>query len=254
VLSVNSQHDFAEVLLVHTSPEMACEVDGIVMRHLSWAPYDLVVETDLRGAVWTQQLAAAVGHVDESVFDALSRIASGSEVDIGRSAEQAVHSGTHLAGPSDTRWAFKEAEGDSLRRISRDCSDALLDDSVTWLVDPRLLRPELLDLADNREVLIIELLDWVQTRALTLAPSDLDILIEMGVMESEAWTRLGDIGFDIWIGLEGLVERAATSSTDAGSMETTPVGLVTASHLGISAHVNEIEFVHYLGRKEAVLA
>lgn len=113
VLSV-SQLDFADVLLVHTATEMACDIDLVVPAAVSAAPYEIVVETDLRAVVWTLQLGPVVGRLDDGVISALGRDTTSPD----SAAPAGLHRGLKLAGPSDPRWRFKQDEGTALRALS----------------------------------------------------------------------------------------------------------------------------------------
>jgi len=242
VLSVDSRLDFAEVLLVHTAVEMACDVDAIVPVAVSGAPYAVVVETDLRGAVWTLQLSPEVGHLDETVITAL---APGHEVSTAGPASGVSH-GIRLAGPVDPRWGFKADEGAAFRSLTRDCTDALLDEGE-WLVAPELLRPDLLDLAADPPALIAELVHWVKTRRLDIGISEIETLLELGALDLDAWAAVGDLGLDVWTTIQTLVERSATAPRDRGKA---PLRIVTAVHLQAQVWSAEPDAIHYLGQKE----
>ena len=160
VISSASDLEFAEVLLAHTAAEMAGAVDAVLSPSLSGAPYPVVIQTDLRGAVWTLQLGPAVGRLEESTIRALSA----SDAPIAGTSDGLSH-GLRLAGPADPRWSFKTGEGAEFRSLTADCTGALLDEGV-WQVEPGLLRPDLLDLADDPSALVAELVHWVATRRL----------------------------------------------------------------------------------------
>jgi hypothetical protein len=252
VLAVDSHNEFTEVLLVHSATELACETDAVVPKATSSAPYDLVVQTDLRAVVWTWQLGAAVGWLDERTLAAISSISAGappgSPTLAGPAAAATVYSGTHLAGPTDGRWAFKEEEGDALRRLADDCTTALLDRGLVWRVDPGLLQPEWLDHADSPLDLLNELLHWAMTRTLTVADEDLDLLAESGALSVDAWRALGDMGLDVWTGLQEIFLGAASGAYVAGA---SGHRLVTAGHLR-RGDENEAEAVHFLCRRESI--
>lgn len=258
VLSVDSEHQFAEVMLVHTAPEMACEVDGIVPPELSSAPYQVVVQTDLRGAVWTWQVGTAVGHLDEQTIRELGHLAAEGAGEHGvASWDLAIQVGPRLAGPTDPRWAFKKSEGGTLRRLTRVCTEALLDEGSAWLVDPGLLRPELLDLAEDRTALVMELLDWVTTHTAALSFEDADFLIGLGASTIESWMEfgeIGDLGLDLWTLVEDLLQRAVAESDAGRGSGGTTRRLVAASHVAVSTRVTGIDVIHHLGRKEEVPA
>lgn len=252
VLAVDPDNEFADVLLVHTATELACDSDGVVSRTASASPYDIVVETDLRAVVWTWQLGASIGSVADRALDAIRSIAARSREGAGAPAGPievgGVYSGLPLAGPSDPRWSFKETEGHVLRRLSEDCTTALLDSGLVWQVDPGLLRPDLLDQAEASSDVLEELLHWVMTRKLTLTEADLEELDQVGMIDLDAWNALGDIGLDVWTALQQVLLDAASGRSTA-----VPSGhcLLTAAHLSVGGDTS-FEVVHVLGvRHEA---
>jgi hypothetical protein len=159
-----------------------------------------------------------------------------------------MYRGLRLTGPSDPRWDFKRSEGVELRGLARDCTEALLDEGH-WIVDPGLLRPDLLDLADDPAALVVELVHWVETRSLELSPAEIETLLELGALNTDAWAAVGDLGLDIWTAVQDLVVSSATAPGrhigDAGSWR-----LLTATHLEVQTGRAVPEIVHYLGRKE----
>lgn len=254
VLAVDPDNEFADVLLVHTATELACDSDGVVPRAASAAPYDIVVETDLRAVVWTWQLGASIGSLDDRVLVAIRSIAERSRQDSNASAGSievgGVYSGLRLAGPSDPRWTFKETEGQVLRRLSDDCTTALLDSGLVWQVDPGLLRPDLLDQADAPSDVLDELLHWVMTRKLTLTEADVEELDQGGVLDLDAWNALGDIGLDVWTALQQVLLDALSGGSTA-----VPSGhcLLTAAHLSAGEDMS-FEVVHVLGLQQEARA
>jgi hypothetical protein len=248
VLSVDSQLDFADVLLLHTATEMACGVDLVVPTSVSGVPYDVVVQTDLRGVVWTLQLGPAVGRLDDRVISALGGTST-SLLEAGHGP--VVHRGLALAGTADPRWAFKRDEGSALRALARDCTDALLDEGA-WEVEPGLLRPELLDLADDPVAVVADLVHWLQTRTLEIGPTEIETLLELGALDAGAWARVADLGIDVWTAIQSLIEGAATSAPrDDGAA---PRRLVTATHLEVRSRDMQLDVIRYLGLKEVAAA
>lgn len=245
VSAVVHDGDVAEVMLTHTAAEMACEVDAVVVPDRSSAPHDIVVQTDLRAVVWTWQLDGAVGRVDDDVIAALRAIAAGSP------PGSHVETGVRLAGPLDPRWAFKRDEGESLRRLASDCTDALLDRGSPWVVHPDLLRPDLLDAADDCADVLAELMHWLRTRELTIRAPDVERLVAQGAIDPGPWAALDDLGLDVRTAVQALVERSATAPSDDESEE---CRLVAASYVGHTGWPNEPLIVHQLGRKEASAA
>ncbi|MEM9655382.1 MAG: hypothetical protein AAGA65_25040 [Actinomycetota bacterium] len=253
VLRVDSANDFAEVLLVHAYPELATDRDVILPADVTSAPYDAVVQTDLRAAVWSLQLGKRIGHLAELELAAVKAIGNGPsavELDASPTARMPqLHSGNPLAGPLDRRWSFKESEGAALRALAADCTEALLDQELAWEVNPGLLRPDLLDLADDPELLVIELLHWVQTRRLSLTDDDLELLLGAGALELDAWLQLSDLGADLLIGFQEILLRVATGVTSKPRSEARC--MLTAAHLG-AMNQEPHDRVHYLAAKEPV--
>jgi len=248
VLRIDSANDFAEVLLVHTAPELATDRDVVLPSDVTSAPYDAVAQTDLRGAVWILQLGRRIGHVPELAL-AVAKAAANSTnagglplAPAGRMAEP--HTGIPLAGLLDRRWSFKESEGAALRALAADCTEALLDQGLDWEVDPGLLQPGLLDLADDPELLLIELLHWAQTRRLSLTDEDLELLLAAGALELDAWSQLSDLGADLLMGFQEVLLRGATGVSP--EVRTDVRCMLTAAHLGATDREVPHDRIHYL--------
>lgn len=254
VLRVDSSNEFAEVLLVHSAPDLATDRDVILPTTATSAPYHAVAQTDLRAAIWSLQLGRRVGHLDQQSLAAVRAIGysatAGDRAATPAPEVQGLYSGTRLAGPLDRRWLFKEAEGASLRRLAVDCTEALLDQELVWAVNPALLRPELLDLADDRELLLIELLHWVQTRRLSLTDDDLELLLAAGALEVDSWSQFSDLGADLLLSLQEVVLRVATGVS--AEPETEVRCLLTAAHLKPIDSAGPIDRIHYLAAKEPI--
>lgn len=251
VLSVDSQLDFANVLLVHTASEMSCDVDVVVPATDSGAPYEVVIETDLRGVIWTIQLGSSVGHVGEDFLRLLGRETPSPDL----RARPETERGTQLAGPADPRWGFKGDEGAALGALARDCTDALLDEEA-WQVEAALLRPELLDLAADPTALVSDLMHWLRTRTLELSTTDVEVLLELGALDTGVWEAFGGLGLDISTAVQSLVEAAATAVTASPGRADQSVAwrLVTATHIEVRARGSQPKSIRYLGHKELVRA
>lgn len=251
VRRVDTADEFVEVFLVHSAPELATDHDIVLPAALTSAPYDAVVQTDLRGVVWTFQLQKRVGHLTE--LETIRAAHKNSEL-AGPAAlgdrTTGIFRGFPLAGPIDRRWAFKESEGVAFRALTADCTEALLDQEFAWEVDPGLLQPSLLDFADDPELLLIELLHWAQTRCLSLTDDDLELLNASGALEVDTWSRFSDLGTDLRLGLQEVLLRAATG---VGSEVQSEVQcMLTASHLGTTYQNASHDQIHYLAAKEPV--
>jgi hypothetical protein len=253
VIAVDGEDEFTEILLVHTAPELACDTDVVVPKTQAAAPYNIVVQTDLRAVVWTWQLGGAVGWVDGTVLRSLKSLAGGGVSDIPIRARDVTSTelatGPHLAEPSDPRWSFKQSEGEALRQLAEDCTTALLDRDLVWQVAPDLLRPELLDRADASLDVLTELLHWAKTRTLTVSDRALVELDNDGALSIDAWNSLEDLATDVWTSLQDVILGASTGVTRGN------VGparhLVTASHLPRS-DVAEYDHVHVIGAWEDI--
>ena len=254
VLRVDSASDFAEVLLVHAAPELATDRDIILPSDVASTPYDAVVQTDLRGAVWTLQLGRRAGHLAELALAAVKATDDSPKAGERPAAPAArmpeLHTGIPLAGPLDRRWSFKESEGAALRALATDCTEALLDQGLAWEVNPGLLQPELLDLADDPELLLIELLHWTQTRRLSLTDDDLELLLAVGALEPDTWLQLSDLGADLLTGFQEVLLRVASGVSSAARTEVRC--MLTAAHLGATDQEVPHDRIHYLAAKEPV--
>lgn len=161
-----------------------------------------------------------------------------------------LQTGIPLAGPLDRRWSFKESEGAALRALAADCTEALLDRGLAWEVNPGLLQPELLDLAHDPELLLIELLHWAQTRRLSLTDNDLELLLAAGALDVDGWSQFSDLGADLLMGLQEVLLQVATDvSSEAGSEVRC---MLTAAHLGATEGEMPHDRIHYLAAKELV--
>ena len=244
---------FVEVFLAHSSTEFATDSDVIMPRELSAAPYDLVIQSDVRAPVWTFQLKKAVGRVALEVLDEVMTLVGIHPPHETEDVTTDLLTGTPLRGPRDGRWPFKKAEGDAVRALSGDCTDALLGDGLDWRVDQGLLRPELLALADDKEALLLELLHWLQTRPLDVRDEDIEVLIDAGALDPDAWSILGDVGPALFASVhQGLIEKVATRPAGDNRRSHEPQGVVTAAHLGLHEFHESTTLVRYLGNKELV--
>lgn len=256
VLRVNSADEFAEVLLVHATPELATDRDIILPSEVTSAPYDAVVQTDLRGAVWTLQIGGRVGRLSELALAAAKATdnspMAGDFLAALSTQMPELPTGIPLAGPLDRRWSFKESEGAALRALATDCTETLLDQGIVWEVNPGLLKLELLDLADDPELLLIELMHWAQTRSLSLTDDDLEQLRAAGALDVDTWLQFSDLGADLLMGLEQVLQPATTGVSFEAQTEDRC--LLTASHLDATDQEVPHDRTHYLAAKEPVAA
>lgn len=251
VLRVEAPDEFADIMLVHSAPELATDRDAIVRAEVVSALYDIVVQTDLRAVVWTLQIGRCVARLDDQSLAAIKAIAGGGTGQEGITqpaiADAGMLSGPPLAGPLDARWSFKESEGEVLRRLASDCTEALLDGDRVWQVDQNLLRPEILGTAEHPEQLLGEFLHWDRTRQLSLTDEDLECLLEDGALDPDSWVRASDIGVEVLMCVHGLVEQVATGVHTRTGHERQ--GLLTVAGFSPRCKTESIERIHYLKPK-----
>lgn len=206
VLNVDVELQFVEVALVHTYPELATSMDGVVPGALAATPFDVVVQTDLRGVVWTPvQVSQLVGRLSFETLEAISDL-----IEANRPVSTAgVRIGIPLAGPHDRRWSFKAAEGKVLDLLTSDCTGEVIDGRSPWTVDPALFLPELLASSPELDTILIELVHWLETRSLRLAVDDALELEARGALEFDAWRR-ANLSADLYEALIDIVEDALT--------------------------------------------
>ena len=176
VLRVDSQREFAEVMLVHPYVELATSLDLIVSPERSTMPYTAVAETDTRAVLWTYQLDALIGELDSEALEALGGVS------VGRAVYRTnLSSGTPLRGPLDPRWDFKAREGHLIRSMAADCTSTLLYDGPPLQFDPGCLATELLATCDNFEATALKLLDIVAKHDIAFGIDDVEVLESIGV-------------------------------------------------------------------------
>lgn len=223
VVAVDSDREAARVHLAHTAPELATPADEVVARLASSARYDVVVQADVQGWVWTLQLGHAVGRVAAQVVEAVAEIGAS----------------TSPSAAGDERRSFKEAEAVAMDRLSQDCTEAHRDAPEVWSLEPCLLDPDVLAAEDDPELVLYELLHWARTRDVGIDGAALVELMAGGALEVDRWRALGDLGLDVWTSLQDLLLDAATGA------DRLPPGapLVTSSGLQGDA----ADDVHVLG-------
>ena len=212
VLNLDTRLQFIEVALVHPYPELATSMDGVVPGALAGTPFDIVIQTDLRGVVWTPvQVSRLVGEVPLETLDAISHL-----VETGQSEPRgSVRIGIPLAGPHDRRWSFKAAEGRALDLLTSDCAGEVIDGRSPWRVHQELFIPESLASSPELDAILIELVHLLDTRTLRLAVEDALELEKLGALEIDAW-RGANLSADLYDALMDIVEDALTQAPTTG--------------------------------------
>ena len=168
-------------MLVHPYEELATASDAIVTALASSAPYQMIIQTDVRGMVWLTQIGQRVGHLSDDGMDLVAKIAVGEHV-----STPNIFPGLHLAGILDPRWDFKLEEVEVIRNLAANCTEHLLEDSSPWRLDTGVFWLEALQEAGQGS-LILRLLDAVSHGRLSFGFSDLEALRDLGVLEVDAW-------------------------------------------------------------------
>ena len=124
IVNVDTALRFAEIALVHPYTELATSTDGVVPGVLAGTPFDVVVQTDLRGIVWAPgQVSRLVGRMSADIIDTISDLTE----TVKPAAADGIRNGVPLTGPTDRRWAFKASEGAALDAFTADCVSAVID-------------------------------------------------------------------------------------------------------------------------------
>lgn len=233
VLDVDRANDVVDIALIHADTEMATDVDVVVPKVDARTQFPVVVQSDLRSAVWRSQVGGLVGRIEpaelEQVNDAFDPVSDGEP--------SPYLVGLPLQGTFDGRWEFKRSEGDDLRQLSADCTRALLDDGTEWALDPRTIKPGL-----SADVLI-ELMHWLQTRTVRLSESSHEFAVEVySSLTKDDWGEHAEI---------------ASSLIDAFGqlVMVEPVPMATGNRLavltavGLAVSPENTDVIHRLGRE-----
>jgi hypothetical protein len=123
------------VLLATNLVENATATDVLVPRGESGAAFDLLVETDLPGMVWSLQLGAVIATLPSDLTAATTAMSRGA--DGAAAGLTASRFGLPARDERDPRWQWKLDELAEMRALSGDCSRQLLDERARpTVVDP----------------------------------------------------------------------------------------------------------------------
>lgn len=203
VVKVNSDTGTTEVLLLHSTLEMATQFDIVLRPEETGTPYVLIAQTDVRGLVWTIELEQVVGRVTR---------------DIGRfslercwNLEDGGLRGSRLAGSLDVRWAFKRIEGSVIAELSKSCIHDVLDNLQLFSVSTETLH-HLLELKSPKFTVATDrLTEILVEQQLVIATSTTDAT-EIDVFKSSLWKSRDEAhGQEIAKLLSDLALQRATS-------------------------------------------
>jgi len=200
ILDIDNFFDYAIVTLIHPYVRYATEHDLVIGGDTVSMPYDVVVQCDIRASVWKKQIGRLVGHLPATSVDELMK----AKINLDTVSSSCRH-GSKLTGPLDVRWNFKVAEGRELKKISQDCTIALIEDKIDLQVDDLELMTAILRSVDNYEDLrsvnkyeemLLCFYDFAQMHSENVRIS-LDTwskLEDLGLLDENRWK---DSGFDV---------------------------------------------------------
>jgi hypothetical protein len=193
VVAVNDEDQTIRILLAASAKEFATDLDLVVPPTVSGLPYDLLVQGELYGTIFEEQVVATIATLDPA-FAAAADAALASD---GESLE-AYETGWPLGSIDDPRRAFKEHELDELEALVRECrrtADGLAADEQ--LLDVSLLMPPPVgtdpDVALERFVEVIGIAENKFAGKIELQPEWLDD--EMLFTELHRWQS--DFGLSV---------------------------------------------------------
>ena len=104
--------------------------------------------------------------------------------------------GSKLIGPFDVRWDFKVTEGRELKKISRDCTIALIENKIDWKVDDFELMTAILQSEHDYEEMLHCFYDFARMHSKNVRISfDTWVkLQDLGLLDKNRWR---DSGFDV---------------------------------------------------------
>lgn len=222
VLDVNTLLHFTEIALVHPYIDLATSMDGIVPGDRTGTSYAIVVQTDLRGVVWTSvQVSDLVGQLPDQDMEGISDLVESGQP----GPPNGIRIGASLGGPQDRRWSFKASEGKALDDLTSDCSNEVIDGRSPWVLDRELLMPDLLAACGDLNSVLVELAHWLTTRDLRISVDDALELEEIGALDFDAWQR-ANLGLGLYEALLEVVQSALTDAASSRTRESTTKAVV----------------------------
>lgn len=176
------------VLLATNETEMATDLDMFIGAEESGAAYDVVVQAELYGHIFPEQLRKLVGKVDEET----ARMAADSLRSDGESLAGRPMAGPPLVYADDPRRAFKHEELADLRAVSSECRRLLVDGVADFeTIDPSILLPPRSGAdpfeVQDRLIEILDLLDEFSKSGHTVISNLFDFLSVEALGEIDRW-------------------------------------------------------------------
>jgi hypothetical protein len=189
LLSIDSRKELVQFTLVHPYSDFAIDRDVIVPIEAADLGFEAVVETDIRGVMPTLQLGRVVGSVPLEVVDCCF------ELSLSFPTESQLEKGSPLKGPLDARWAFKAAEGETIRKLSSGAANVLLDGYDNLMLDVDPILKTIAESGPDSTLIALALLDlWErESDSIMFLPEHLDALLAFGLLDSQVWFEaIGD--------------------------------------------------------------
>jgi hypothetical protein len=210
VISCDKELGILTVALTSNDLENATDRDFLVRSEDSSLPFDLLIEGDMVGTVWTTQATQLLAPVRVEVRNSLGRFLSSAQ----------VPAGLPVKGPADPRWRHKEKDLDNFQALTGDCTAWIAEGAsmVATVLDPQLL--SLSDCDDELDAMtrLCKVLDTTQDGGALVSPGVLRILEKGGSFTADAYSSA--LSLDAWNALEQLRERALLPSSQQGA----PIG------------------------------
>jgi len=184
VVAVVGLDESTKTLVVHLTTnvvESATDLDLIVEKAESGPPCDLVLQGELYGPVFTEQLQDTVGRIEESYRSAISQAV----ITDGESLIE-FHTGLPLGSPGDPRRRFKERELDDLEGLVEECRQWMSGAPASEeMLDPEMLLPPPVDTPlEVATEMYLELLDTLNGLSRRDLSSELlAMLNEVGLLD-----------------------------------------------------------------------
>ncbi len=186
VLAVDTGTQTAQFTLLHSFTEYATKGDVVVTPALSALPYDLVVQTDLRGVVSTKEISDLIAVLPERIVRACFAVPAAF------ASDETAFSGPAQPGILDALWDFKVAEGNTIRDLSSASFEMLTKETVLWQFQYREILNALLEPVTDSGALVMAMLDhWNRGRDMHVStPDDIAALEGLGLLNRPKWIAI----------------------------------------------------------------
>ena len=201
------------ILLATNRTEMATDLDAVVDHTNSSAPYDLLIQGELYGPIFAEQLDGRVGSITADAALALARA-----LDTDGESLKGFDVGLPLGGVDDPRRSFKDEELVELMHLVAPCRRWLAGGRAdTTSIDPEVLFPPARGTSADKAYEAIDevlaLLDQMELGGHRVSVDVCALLDDESFAELQRWRT--DFGINIWARLQ----RLAFDNTDRGAPE-----------------------------------